>query len=295
MTLGTAIVQQQAKGIFVSQVTLAVHIAGQLLLMIGINILLYEWLGYDSTINYPTILFSLIIIVIEVILIPFYEDGTFRFLATIVAVMAANTLVYTLNIPATLSILIALLASGVVITWSDVLPAETQIRYRPILHTVGYGLVFGLFGTIMHELSNNPTVNEYSAHFALYTPLITSLLLLALTLWLEVRLLDNYDIPFSHRSAIVILAITIIVTLPTLTTPGILASILLIVLGYRRRHSILLILAYVFMASFISHYYYSLEVTLLIKSFILMTTGVLFLAGGWSFRRFLPVPETKEQ
>ncbi|MDQ7037477.1 MAG: DUF4401 domain-containing protein, partial [Anaerolineae bacterium] len=285
-----AIQRKDSGGVFVSQLALAFHIAGHLLFIVGVGMVLSDSISSETTL---IVLLSLIVIVLEVILIPLYEDGTFRFLATIIAVIAANVLVYELNIFGSLSILIGLLAFGVVAVWSDMLSVETQIGYRPMLQAVGYGLVFGLFGTIMHELGQNPAYSE-SVRNGLHQPLMTALMLLAITIWYEVRLLSNYEVALSHRAAMMLLAITVIITLPTLTTPGILAALLLIILGYRRRHTVLLVLAYLFMAGFISEYYYSLQVTLLIKSFILIGTGVLFLVGGFIFQRAFPVPEATE-
>lgn len=288
---GTLVIQRNRPGAFLSQFALAFHIAGQLLFIVGAGMILSSMASGASTIQ--IVLLSLIVIVMEVILIPLYEDDNFRFIATIIAVIAANVMVYELNIVGSLSILIGLLAFGVVVIWSDMLPVEMQIQERPILQIVGYGLVFGLFGTMMHELGQNPNYIDFG-HSALHKPLITALVLLALTIWYEVRLLSDYKIALPHRAAIAVLAITVIITLPTLTTPGILAALLLIILGYRRRHTILLVLGYLFMAGFISEYYYSLQVTLLIKSFIMVGTGVLFLAGGFMFQRAFPVPETEE-
>jgi hypothetical protein len=287
----TTIMQRQSKGVFFSQVALAIHVAGQLLFMVGMGMVFYEWFPYPA--EFPTVLFALIIIVLEIILIPLYEDGIFRFLATIAAVIAANVIVYELNIPASLSVLTALLAFGVMMVWGEMLPIERLIRHRLMLQAVGYGLVFGLFGTIMHELSNSPTYEGF-AQVALHQPIITSILLLGMSLWLEMRLLAEYEVPYTHRATLIVLGITVIIMLPTLTTPGILASMLLILLGYRRRHNVLLVLAYLFMAGFISYFYYSLHMTLLVKSFILMATGILFLIGGLAFRRLLPAPEPKE-
>jgi hypothetical protein len=288
---GTVYLHGRSKNVFFSQVALATHVAGQLLFMVGLSMVLYVWYPYQQ--EFPTVLYALIVILLEIVLIPLYEDGIFRFLATIAAVIASNVIVYELNIPASLSVLTAVLAFGVLVVWGETLPVERLIRHRLLLQAVGYGLVFGLFGTIMHELSNSPTYEGF-ARTALHQPLVTSILLLLMTLWLELRLLTEYEIPRSHRATSILLGIAVIIMLPTLTTPGIVASMLLILLGYRRRQNVLLVLAYLFMAGFIGYFYYSLQMTLLVKSFILMATGVLFLIGGLAFRRLLPIPEAKE-
>ena len=274
-------------GAFFSQVRLAIHIVGHPMLLSGI-IILFKLYNYDSL-----VIPSLIFIAMQLVFIPTFRDATYRFLATIGIVIALNVILYEIGIIGSLSVLIALLALDVVIVWSGVLPAKIEIDYRELILPVGYGVVFGLFGTIAHELSSNPSITDIG-EAALHKPFITSLMLLVITIWYEVRLLADYDRPPTHRSTIVLVGLTVIVALPTLTTPGILASILLILLGYRRKHNLLLILAYLFMAGFISYFYYSLQTTLLIKSFILMGTGILFLAGGLSLPRLLPSTTSEE-
>lgn len=72
------------------------------------------------------------------------------------------------------------------------------------------------------------------------------------------------------------------------------AGLLIVVLAFRRNNWILLGIAYLFFAGFIIEYYYSLEVTLLTKSIILMVTGVLLILGRLFLRRIVTVPDGSE-
>jgi uncharacterized membrane protein len=74
-------------------------------------------------------------------------------------------------------------------------------------------------------------------------------------------------------------ATPIVLALLTLSTPGIMAAIALLVLGFDQRNRILIGLAVVFLVKFFSVYYYSLRMTLLEKSIVLVASGLALLAA----------------
>jgi uncharacterized membrane protein len=118
--------------------------------------------------------------------------------------------------------------------------------------------------------------------------------MLVLLLWTEVRLLQDYEVSTRSPYALAVMAITILVAIPTMNTPGIMAGLLIVILAFRRRNWILLGIAYIFFAGFIIEYYYSLQVSLLTKSIILMITGVLLILGRLFLRRIVTVPDSPE-
>jgi uncharacterized membrane protein len=70
---------------------------------------------------------------------------------------------------------------------------------------------------------------------------------------------------------------TVLVSLPALWMPGILAATIVLALGFQRGNRILLGLAAIFLAIFLIAFYYNLEVTLLAKSLLLLAAGLLLL------------------
>jgi uncharacterized membrane protein len=203
-------------------------------------------------------------------------------------------LVYDLDIIGSLSILTAGLAFLSLIIWGDLLSTEQQIDYYSMLQPIGYAVVLGMFGTIINEQSIH-----YGAYFeytraALYQPILTSVFMLVLLLWTEVRLLQDYEVLTRSPYALAVMVITILVAIPTMNTPGIMAGLLIVILAFRRRNWILLGIAYLFFAGFIVEYYYSLQVSLLTKSIILMITGVLLILGRLFLRRIVTVPDSPE-
>jgi uncharacterized membrane protein len=74
-----------------------------------------------------------------------------------------------------------------------------------------------------------------------------------------------------------VVGVTLLASLPALWTPGILAAVIVIVLGFRRGNRLLLGLGAAFLVVFLIAFYYYLDVTLLVKSLLLLATGLLLL------------------
>ncbi len=84
----------------------------------------------------------------------------------------------------------------------------------------------------------------------------------------------------SHMSplkTIVIIACFALLLSPTAQTPGVSVGILILLLGFKNSCKQLLILGVIFFALFITAYYYSMQVSLLFKSYIMFSTGILFI------------------
>jgi uncharacterized membrane protein len=62
-------------------------------------------------------------------------------------------------------------------------------------------------------------------------------------------------------------------------SPGLLAAPLVLLVGFSRGNRIVTALGALFLAGFISFYYYNLELSLLAKSFALMGSGVVLLGA----------------
>lgn len=67
-------------------------------------------------------------------------------------------------------------------------------------------------------------------------------------------------------------------------TSGILTGVLLLVIGFWHMHRSLIVLGAVSLVGFLAQYYYSLEITLLAKSMVLVGSGVVLLVFWWAMR-----------
>jgi uncharacterized membrane-anchored protein len=82
------------------------------------------------------------------------------------------------------------------------------------------------------------------------------------------------------------MAVVSTLVLGIVSTPGILAAIGLMVLGYALGDLILLGLASVFFPTFIWLYYYSLNISLAFKSLILIGSGIVLLTVKWFLNKY---------
>ena len=72
-------------------------------------------------------------------------------------------------------------------------------------------------------------------------------------------------------------------------SPGIIAAIIVLLLGYRRGNNVLIGLAIVFLSVFFIAYYYHLNISLLMKSITLMSAGVGLLVLRFVLQRIFPL------
>lgn len=276
------------ENLFASQFRLVVHLVGHIALIGGVVTGLQLW-RLD---NYEALLGFLIVLEMATF-IWLYPDGIFRFLAAIALVVGLNLIVYDFAIAGTLSILIGLLGLTLFYIFGGLMPAKQEFEHFEILQSAPYGLTFGFIGTIMHELSYGYYVWDGSL-LALYQPYLSSFLLLALLFWMMTGLLRSYEIKLLAPSALFIMGLVLLIAIPTLRTPGILAGVLLSLLAFRRKNWILLGLSIISLAAFIIYFYYTLNMTLDMKSYILIGTGLALLLGRLLFQRVLPDLENKE-
>ena len=72
-----------------------------------------------------------------------------------------------------------------------------------------------------------------------------------------------------------------------ISVPGVLASIGATLLGHLERDYVLKRLGLLFLPVYIASFYYSLNTTLLIKSLVLIGSGLVLWSARWHFRRQL--------
>lgn len=72
-----------------------------------------------------------------------------------------------------------------------------------------------------------------------------------------------------------------IIVLGFVSIPGVMVSIGLLILGYAKHEKSLIAMGIMFMPLFLFHYYYSMDISLMQKSMILVGSGILLLLGGF--------------
>ncbi|MEO7910502.1 MAG: DUF4401 domain-containing protein [Roseiflexaceae bacterium] len=245
-----------SRSIFAAQLALALSMAGQALFTFGVA---------DFSNGVLAIVVGLV--VLEVALIAIYPDMLHRFLSTVVIVGALVALLLDWNLPGLVHLLVGLLAAGALVLWereSTLVVAQFEGWSRPI----GYGLIVALLGVLCLGLTDLIAIPYWW---------ISGLLLLPMLLVLEYRVVSRFEPRANAAIAPWLVGATVLVSLPALWTPGVLAAVIAIVLGFQRGNRLLLGIGAFFLVVFLIAFYYHLDVTLLLKSLLLLATGLLLL------------------
>lgn len=225
--------------------------------------------------------FALIAMGLQVFLIVVYPDRLHRFLAGLALSGAALLLLLDLDMRETVHLLLWALALGSVLFW------EQEARFAAanlddFARPLGYSLPVALLAIV--ALSVGANFNLWPAAWW-----VSTLGLLAgLLSWLYF-MLTQYGLHTNLRLVVGVLAGTALVLLPTLPAPGIVAAVLVLGVGFRRGNRGLVGLACVFFVVFLIAFYYNLELSLLWKSLILLSTGLACFGLRFFFlRRWRP-------
>ena len=246
----------KATSVFIGQLTLALSLAGQLLFIIGLE---------AEISNIP--LTILLTIILEGVLIALYPDKLHRFLSTLVICGALFWLFIDQEVAEVSHLLVILLAIGTVLMWQFEAPL-TGTRLNRLYRPLGYACPLALFGFLSLSFVNEIEIEWWW---------VSAVGLLGVLLYLEYLILSQHDLPWQSKTGLWFLVGTAILIVPASQTPGILAALIGLLLGYHRGNRLLLGLATAFLALFIIGYYYNLDLTLLTKSFVMMGTGLIFL------------------
>ena len=257
-----------ATGEFVRQGAVAVALLGQGLVIVGAGEM------FDSTplAGFAGLLLSLALIA----LIP---DRVLRFLTTVIG--SASALVAVSGLREPIAHELAVLALVAVATWVwRIGVRERDEDTAAMLEPVGYGLIVSVFlalafsGASAGGLSRELGTLRARAHLGPLTTVGITATLVALAL----AVLREHGTPWRSRLGYAVIAGVAALGLGTLSSPGIVAGAAVLVLAFDRRNPVLMGLGVVFLLAFGSVYYYSLSLTLLEKSGVLVGTGLLFLA-----------------
>ncbi|MDM8566195.1 DUF4401 domain-containing protein [Candidatus Halobeggiatoa sp. HSG11] len=262
--------------LFVSQLALALNLTGQILLIGGVAVA-------DKNI----IAAALLTWFLEIFLIFIYKDHILRFLAVLIATMAALVLLYEFRLYQGIHILIVLLAAGASWYWLRESDHLTDKMMTWLYQPMGYGFVMALqLVLLLSILSDMPDI-----------PIITwwysTIGLMIILIMLEIYILDGYDISMSAPQSYAIFISTVVTSLLLYQSPGIIASIIILVLGFQRGNRVLMGLAVIFLTIFIIAFYYYLDITLLMKSVTLITTGIALLVLRFMFKYMFPLTQRK--
>jgi hypothetical protein len=259
------------KSLFINQLTLALNLTGQILFIFGIG-------GKTKNVAIA----ALAAWFLEILLISFYRDGIIRFLGVIFATIAAIVLLYDFKLYQGIHALIVLLAAGAVWYWIAEANHLTNEIMASLYKPLGYGFVVAL-----------QTILLFSILEAKDIPIVTwwysTIGLVVVLLLLEYHLLYVNNRPISSKESMAIIIGSLIVALLLYQSPGIIAAIIVLLLGFQRGNRVLMGLSLIFLTVFFVAFYYHLNITLLMKSMTLMSAGLVLLMLRFVFKYVFPL------
>jgi uncharacterized membrane protein len=271
--IASVVLQRSAKQVlFLASLALALCFTGQAMLIAGLGMNIHS----VATVSFLVMLLNFGFLVV-------YDDRTMRFLSTVVIIAAAFAILFDKHIPYGLQMMTLLLAGGCTALWlSESLLAAGPLA--PFTRPVGYGMVAGMFAYLLPWVM---PVGDMRHFFAPYGSWIVAGGLLAVLMFIEYRLLLEQALLNDRRIAATAFIGTLLLFYPARRMPGMIAAIIVLLLGFRRGSRILMGLALAFLFVFITAYYYHLGLTLLQKSISLMVLGALLIAFRFVLVRVL--------
>ncbi len=257
LVVAATVLRRLTDHIFPAQLALAVSVAGHGFILTGAGMLAESVAGVTSA-----------ALLLCIVLYPLYRDALHRFLS-------------------------CLLASGCVTAWIMIDGVTELIHIAILAKTLALGLVF-MYRTDLTWLRPLGYALALSIPANLFLVLLpetqaethwwpANVVLAAALIWLYAWAAGGVA---RLKEEPLVVAVVATVCLATFTTPGVLAAIGLLVLGYARRDALLLTMGGAFFPVFLVVFYYELETSLLTKSYLLMGSGaVLLLARAFLNRR----------
>ncbi|MBY8825290.1 DUF4401 domain-containing protein [Sphingomonas colocasiae] len=266
---------------FAEQFGLAVSLAGQGLMIMGLADLLDAWMP----------LLYIAIAAMQAVLALLVPNFLHRLLATCGAAIAGALAV---NAAALHGLSAPILCLGLALVWLE--PKLWAVRggiWRP----VGYGLVLALLLVETFRLFGDGGLfasAQAPRWIAIHGPLIGRVLTAAILLFVAAVLIAREGAGPRSPVARGAGAIALVLALVSLAAPGLASALLILLLGFAVGDRLFAGLGILSLLGFVSHFYYSLHATLLEKSAILAATGLCLLLVRFALRRGFAVSGTME-
>lgn len=266
---------------FQRQSSLVAVIAGQMLLVGGVGSLLRS-----------TDIGAIALIISSVPLVLRYDDAVYRYCATVAIIAAALFLMLEVKVPRAMGITTALTAVGPLLAWRAFPGVERHHRLLDPIAWAAATMCCALltFQTIVEVVTGTVGFSPAYVNSLMPSPWLLTACLAAALVWLALQVAQDHGASPTAPVPLVAIAVVVVVAVLTHRTPAVLGALLLIVLGFDRRRTGLVAMGAAFLIGFLGLYYYSLSLTLLQKSAVLVASGVACLACAAFMRS-----QTKEQ
>ena len=287
LVAGAVMLRRAARAEFARQLALAASFAGQALVALRMG---------DVTDSFGGA--GLAALVLSLALVPIVPDAAHRFLSGVVGAVGLVAAVASLHLrwdadPLAPSLLsargadLAALALVAFVAWGWRGGARRRDRHAAeIVEPVTWGVTVALLGFLLVDAILGPShgwftpghrPSDWQLGWLTTAGLTAALAALALSVFRE----QGGEADTRWFAAVGGVAVLGLLTLPS---PGIVAAIGAVLLGFDRRRPLLIGLGALFLVVFLGFYYHGMRQTLLEKSGMLAASGLLLLAGCWWLR-----------
>jgi hypothetical protein len=268
--MASVLLRRRVNTPFLTQLALVVSSTGQILVI-----------GAVGSATHSVIAGGISAIVSSSVLIVWFPDRVQRFSATLVVFGALAVVIADHRIAHGMDAM-ALVVLVLTLSLWRFAPRGFTLEHADLVEPIGYGLVIALLGVLATHtivmMANLHEVGWLRLGPMSIVAFIVALLALAAAIFVE------HGVQLVRVEAMAAFAGIVLLGAITRSTPAIVATVLLLVLGFDRRARTLIALATVFFLGFGAAFYYDLQLTLLQKSGILMLSGALCLAA-WAVVR----------
>ena len=262
------------------QFGLAVSLAGQFLFIYGLH---------ESVIDSESALFFLAVAVFEGVLAYLLNSFIHRVWSAFAAAIAFG---FAMNMLSLYGAGTAAIGVALATIW---LREDLWAGPGAFWRAIGWGLAFSFlqpmsfFGDLARWA--RPIDSTFQISWIVW---IKPILVAGVLLYVVYRILERYGATVSSTTGVSSLAAAAIISAATLRAPGIVSSLVIVLLGFASGNRALLGLGIAGMLSYLSYFYYALHLTLLLKSFALAGTGVALVAM-WAVMRTLFPARSEER
>ena len=271
LVAATIALRPRLEALFLEQLALILSVVGSACVVAGVGML--TDLGWAALTT---------LIVVEGVVLLGYADFLRRLLATVAIVLGVVVLLIERDVAMAVHVVILALVPAVPVVWmleSRWVAAGRENLLRP----VGYGLTAMLLALLV--LSTLGDTADALADLRMWW--IETVVLGAALAGVVIVLLRRLGLAPAEQLGAVLLAAIAALTALTLPAPGILGGLLVLVVGFHRGLPILMGLALGALVGFLAAYYYTLNLTLLAKSGVLVASGLVLLVTRLVVRRMM--------
>ncbi|HYO60146.1 DUF4401 domain-containing protein [Archangium sp.] len=280
LTGGAAILRRMGSNVFLTQLALSTGLAGQGLFIGGV------WALTESE-----KVAALATLVLQTVLLFVYPDAIQRFLSTLFGGLA---LLLLLRLTGT-GVLVDVTLVGLTVLAHLLFLQQGRLQSGPwggLVTPAAFGLVTTLLASlVMRTWFHDFYRSLFRKGSAELPPGVLTLGLAVVTLYSAWRVLEETDSEPGGAAGVTAFASLGLTAALTLHTPGVIAAIGVLLLGFHRRSVVLLGMAVLFVLVFGVGYYYDLQLTLLAKSLVLLGSGLMLLGLRFFILRRFPAAE----